>query len=192
MSWRGVACRGVAGRGVAGGGLGVRRLSDGFVILCTAIRLTGAHLVRVATTPDGGAFRSVQARLVKVGMLVWATGGGSDGGAAGAVTAVVESAGAGADAFAWRRVTRVDDGARCTGGLMTIQTLNRSVVVDGVLASCFELHERWGAFESADMRFWYRVAPSVMRSATYHQLSAMWDNYISEPFARLLASGSEN
>ena len=164
------------------------------------LRLTGEHLVRVlddnviddeknsmSTTKKNKKkekkLRAVQARFVKEGMFVWATTTASTTTTAlttttTALTTTTKNSSTDnndENAFAWRRVTRVTHDAHCAGGLMTIQTLNCSVVVDGVLASCFELNERWGAFESADMRFWYRVAPSVLKSSFYQRLSAKWD-----------------
>jgi len=84
----------------------------------------------------------------------------------------------------WCAVTKITEEENT--GLVTLLTMNHSVLVNGVLASCFEACERWGIVDSASMRALYRISPSSLNSKMYRKFYNFWDP-ISDQIAASLA-----
>eukprot|EP01029_Cantina_marsupialis_P005467 TRINITY_DN1597_c0_g1_i1.p1 TRINITY_DN1597_c0_g1~~TRINITY_DN1597_c0_g1_i1.p1 ORF type:complete len:686 (-),score=177.03 TRINITY_DN1597_c0_g1_i1:155-2212(-) len=73
-----------------------------------------------------------------------------------------------------------------TQSMMSIQTLEGNVVIDGVAVSSYETNETWGWLESLEERFVFKFFPSIAKAEWYQKLSNLFEDYIQIPIVDYL------
>eukprot|EP01029_Cantina_marsupialis_P019463 TRINITY_DN4516_c1_g2_i1.p1 TRINITY_DN4516_c1_g2~~TRINITY_DN4516_c1_g2_i1.p1 ORF type:complete len:618 (-),score=161.52 TRINITY_DN4516_c1_g2_i1:670-2523(-) len=100
----------------------------------------------------------IMAEKVTVGSLIWVDVDGK---------MVVESV--------------IDVSVSETRSMMSVQTLEGNVVIDGVAVSSYETNETWGWIESLEERLVYKMFPSVAKTELYKKMSNLFEDYIQIP-----------
>lgn len=131
------------------------------------LRLTTHHLVWVTDA----AKWSPAANPARVGHRVQA-----DAVAAGTYVWVASTEGV----LLLRRVERVER-VQSTSPLVTVHTVAGPVVVDGVLASSYEVDAAVGSLEALEARVLYSWLPAVAKSEWYQAHARWWDANVAEP-----------
>eukprot|EP01029_Cantina_marsupialis_P009795 TRINITY_DN2261_c1_g1_i2.p1 TRINITY_DN2261_c1_g1~~TRINITY_DN2261_c1_g1_i2.p1 ORF type:complete len:641 (-),score=162.60 TRINITY_DN2261_c1_g1_i2:378-2300(-) len=82
--------------------------------------------------------------------------------------------------------------------LMSIQTLEGNIVVDGTIVSNYETEENWGYLDSLEERVVYKMFPALAKSEAYKKYSDFFEDitttattWIAETFEKVFSSKSE-